>query len=105
MPITQETFESASQVYQETLPKLFELRDQCKELSKLLAKQKKVFKKYMKENSMDELRVGEITFTFESKEKIMCNIDRVEQYFGTDQMAEFKRRNTETKERFMEVCD
>ena len=95
--------EQAKQVYLEKLPELQQLNDQIKAVRKQIGGAKRVFKKHMKHHKMQRLQVGNITFGFEKKEKVVCTMERVEQSFPPDQVLDFKNKNKQAKEVFTEV--
>ena len=97
------SIEDAKRIYLEQLPKLQQLTDQLKQVRKVIGAQKRLFKKYMKEHKVSQLRVGTVTFGFETKEKIVCTMDRVEQAFPSAQVVRFKEQNKQAKEVFTEL--
>jgi len=106
-------FNEAIRVYTETLPKLLELEaakeqwlesfnTQFKPVQKTLGKQKKFFKKWMKQRNLSELVVAGTTFTFEVEPKVLVSMERVEKSFPPDAVQRFKAENQINKDKFKE---
>ena len=98
-----DTLEEAKRLYLEQLPIIEQLSEQMKASRKIMSSSKRVFRKYLKDNRLTELRVGSKTFGFEQKEKIVCTIDRMENAFPADQMARYKEANLKRNEAFVEL--
>ncbi len=100
-------------MYAETLPKLLEMEAakeqwidrfnvQFKPVHKALAKQKRFFKKYMKQRGLSELVVAGTTFTYEAEPKVLVTMERVEKSFPPEAVQRFKTENQVTKDNFRE---
>jgi hypothetical protein len=103
--ITSHDLEAAKQLYLTTVPELLELRDKATEKSKILSKQKTIFKRYMKQQSLSSLTVGETTFSLEEEEKVTCSLDKVEAFFPDDLVTQFKNSNKKRRMTFKELRD
>ena len=103
--INEQALEEAKRLYLETVPELLELRDKASEKSKLIGKQKTIFKRYMKQHNLSSLAVGETTFTIGEEEKVTCNLDKVEAFFPEDLVVQFKRSNKKRRTTFKEQRD
>ena len=68
-----------------------------KDLKKKLSEVKRAFKKYMKDNNISKLSVGNNTFEFEQKEKVLVTIDRIERAFNPEAVEAYKKTNKEVK--------
>ena len=104
----------ATAQYEQLLPSLLRLEQQrdewktkfekeFKPVCKKIAKQKRVFKKYMKQHGISEMTVAGTTFTFEVEPKIKCTIDLVEKSFPPDAVARFKQENSKTRNCFEKI--
>lgn len=91
--------DEAKNEYLRILPTLNDLNEQLKRVRKVERKCKNTFKKYCKDTGRS-LTVGGKTFAFETKEKVVCTLDRVEDHFNNSEVERFKAVNTETKESF-----
>lgn len=111
--MSQTDFVEASRMYAETLPKLLEMEAakeqwidqfnvQFKPVHKALAKQKRFFKKYMKQRGLNELTVGGTKFTYEAEPKVLVTMERVEKSFPPEAVQRFKAENQVTKDNFRE---
>jgi len=89
----------AKEEYTRILPELTTLQNQLKGLKKKERKCKNAFKKYCKDTG-SSLTVAGKTFSFKTKEKVVCTLDRVEDYFNASEVERFKAMNTEEKETF-----
>ena len=49
---------------------------------------------------MSELNVHGATFVIQSKEKVQCNLELMEQHFNSNDVENYIRENTVTKEVF-----
>ena len=103
MPITQEDLEAAHKAYVDALPKAKELREKLKEQTKILGRQKNIFKKYMKENSLTSLRVGNMNFAMQEEESVPLKMDLVENHFPSNLVEEYKQKNKKRKVNFKET--
>ena len=110
---SQNDLREATAQYEQLLPELIRLEQQrdewknkfereFKPVCKKIAKQKRVFKKYMKQNGLSEMTVAGTTFTYEIEPKVKCTLDLVEQAFPADAVAKFKQENSKDKELFRE---
>ena len=110
---SQNDLREATAQYEQLLPELVRLEKQrdewkgkfereFKPLCKKIAKQKRVFKKYMKQNGLAEMTVAGTTFTYEIEPKVKCTIDLVEKAFPPEAVARFKQDNSKDKELFRE---
>ena len=99
MPTTVTTakLDEAKRIYLATADPMKELQGQLKELRSTANKQRRVFKKYMQQENLDELVVGPDTFSMEKKERIVCTMERVENSFDEKAVQKFKKANTEVK--------
>lgn len=98
--MSEQQFREASQVYGDLLPQIKTVQEQLKQLRKQETKAKRIFRKYMKQNQLNELNVHGATFMIESKEKVQCNLDLIEQHFNSHDVDQYVRENTVTKEVF-----
>jgi len=102
MSLPQEIQESG-RVFEESLASLEQYSATTKELKKKAARAKRHIKKYMTQNNMTTLKIGERVFSFEQAEKIVCTMDRVEKSFPSTAVEKYKKENTEIKTVFS--CD
>lgn len=100
MPISSVDLEDAKRLYTETVPRLTETREKAADLSKVISKQKKIFRNYMKQQNLTELKIGDTTFRLEQDEKVQCSLKLVESFFPTELVNEFKTRNKKRKMKF-----
>ena len=98
--MSDQQFYDASQLFQSIKPQVQSLQEQLKQLRKEESKAKRIFKKYMKRNNINELNVHGVNFVIESKERVQCNMELVEEHFKTSEVEDFVRENTVTKEVF-----
>ena len=83
--------------YSETLVALDQHNAVAKEMKKKVAKCKREIKKYMAQQQLQTLKVGDTTFSFEQREKLVLTIDRVEKAFPPSAVEKYKRENAEVK--------
>ena len=95
--VTDAKLDEARRLYLATVDPMILLQSQLKELRSTANKQRRVFKKYMQQNDIEELVVGTETFSLEKREKVVCTMERVENAFPAKDVLEFKKANTETK--------
>lgn len=95
--VTEAKLEEAKRLYLATADPMKQLQGQLKELRSTANKQRRVFKKYMQQQKLQELVVGPDTFSMEKKERIVCTMERVENAFDANAVANFKKANTEVK--------
>ena len=107
-------FNEAVRVYSENLPKLIELEAakdqwmdafnlQFKPVVKTMGKQKKFFKKWMKQQGINRLQVAGTTFTFKVEPKILVTMETVEKSFPPAAVQRFRSENEITKDKFKEA--
>ena len=98
--MSEQEFREASQKYGQLLPQIKVAQEQLKQLRKEETKAKKIFRKYMKQKNMSEVNVHGATFVIQSKEKVQCNLELMEQHFNSNDVENYVRENTVTKEVF-----
>ena len=95
--------QEAGRVFSESLAALDQYSATTTELKKKAARCKRQIKKYMTQNQLQTLRVGDRAFSFEQAEKVVCTMDRVAKAFPATAVEKFKQENTEVKRVF--TCD
>lgn len=95
--------QEAGRVFSESLAALDQYSATTKELKKKAARCKRQIKKYMTQNKLQTLKVGDRAFSFEQAEKVVCTMDRVAKAFPANAVEKFKQENTEVKSVF--TCD
>jgi len=106
-------FNEAIRVYSEMLPRVLELEaekekwmesftTQFKPVQRALGKQKKFFKKWMKQHNLSELVVAGTKFTLEVEQKVLISMERVEKSFPPEAVQRFKAENQINKDKFKE---
>tara|TARA_B100000424_G_C22716082_1_gene389344 strand:- start:107 stop:421 length:315 start_codon:yes stop_codon:yes gene_type:complete len=78
MSITQEDFEAAKTSYTSLQPQIEQLKGQLKILNKQHRGLRNLIHDYMKENELEEVDVGGLTFKIETKTRIKVTPDDLE---------------------------
>ena len=86
--------------FQELQPTIAELTDQLKQLKKQSNKHVGKIKKFMKQNGQNKLELNGITFSFNTKEKVVLKMDRVESMFSPEDVQRYKEQNLEQSTSF-----
>jgi len=95
-PDIQEAFSK----FQELQPSIAELTDQLKQLKKQSGKHVGKIKKFMKQNGQNKLELNGITFSFNTKEKVVLKMERVESMFSPEDVQRYKEQNLEQSTSF-----
>jgi len=103
--ISDTALREAIRLYVEAVPQLVELREKAAEKSKIVSAQKKIFKTYMKQQKLSSLEVGTTTFAMEEEEKVPVSMEKVEKFFPTELVSQYKNENKKRKMTFKEVKD
>jgi hypothetical protein len=81
-------------------PTIDSMSEELKKEKKKASAHIKTIKKFMKQTGSGSLTVQGVTFKFDQKEKVVCNMDRLESAMTPEQMLAYKKANTEKKESF-----
>ena len=76
------------------------MTDQLKQLKKQSNKHVGKIKKFMKQNGQNKLELNGITFSFNTKEKVVLKMDRVESMFSPEDVQRYKEQNLEQSTSF-----
>ena len=84
----------------ELQPAIDSMSEELKKEKKKVSAHIKTIKKFMKQTGTLSLTVQGVTFKFDQKEKVVCNMDRLESALTPEQILAYKKANTEKKESF-----
>ena len=100
MSLTHANVEHAVSSMLELQPAIDSMSEELKKEKKKVSTHIKTIKKFMKQTGSPSLTVQGVTFKFDQKEKVVCNMDRLESALTPEQILAYKKANTEKKESF-----
>ena len=90
----------AKREYLNILPALAQANEGLKALRKVERRCKKTFRAHCKQTNQP-LTVGPTTFEVKRQEKVIVNMERIEEHFPSGDVERFKINNTEDVEKFV----